>query len=109
MSIPLDLTAEAVDALRWVKRLSLSPGEWDRAGQIMVMLDDALAKEDQNALRAAVFGLDQLALRVEQKIGAESDAPPSPKHRDQANELIHRLTVESATETGTGTEDQIRT
>lgn len=109
MSIHQDLTEEAVAALRWVTRLRLSPGEWDRAEQIMVALEDALAKEDQNALRAAVFDLDQLALRVEQKVGAESGAPPAPKHRDQANELIHRLTAESAAQTGPGTDGRTPT
>jgi CATRA-associated small protein len=87
-----ELVEEAAEALRWVIRLRLTPGEWARADQVMTMLDDAFAANDRNAVREAVFDLDRLARRVKEKLGQESAAPPSPKQRDRATELIHKLT-----------------
>lgn len=92
MTIHEDLVEEAAEALGWVQRLRLTPVEWARADQVMTMLDDAFAANDQNAVREAVFDLDRLARRVKEKLGGESTAPPSPKQRDRANELIHKLT-----------------
>ena len=106
MSIHDDLAEEAADALRWAMRLRLTPAEWSHTEEAMARLDDALVAGDQKALRDAVFDLDQLSRRVTEKVGTDSDAPPSPKQRDRANELIHRLTPDPDADRVPGTENQ---
>jgi hypothetical protein len=95
MSVHEDLAEEAAETLRWLLRLRLTPAEWSYADQAMRMLGDALTAADQDAVRAAVFDLDQLGRRVAEKLGTDSPTPPEPSHRDRANELIHRLTPDT--------------
>lgn len=86
-----ELAADAAEALRWVTRLRLTSSEWSYADHAMAMLDEALTSDD-DAVREAVFDLDQLSPRVKEKLGrdSETDTVP-PRIRDRANELIHRL------------------
>lgn len=92
MAIDRDLADEAVQALRWVTRLRLTPAGWSAAEQAMRRLDNALATGDASTLRDAVFELDQLSRRVAEKLGQDNEiVPAAPKHRDRVNELVHRL------------------
>jgi hypothetical protein len=102
MAIDQGLADEAVQALRWVVRLRLSSAGWSSAEQTMRRLENALAASDADTLRDAVFELDQLSRRVTEKLGQDAEnVPASPKQRDRANELVHRL----APDTG---DDEVR-
>jgi len=89
-----ELADEATQALRWILRLRLASAEWSLVEQVMDRLDRAIAANDEDAVRDAIFDLDQLSRRVKEKLGRESDtAPAMPKHRDRVSDLEHRMAV----------------
>jgi hypothetical protein len=94
MIMESELADEATQALRWVLELRLTSAEWSTAEQAMASLDRAISADDQDAVRGAIFELDQLSRRVKEKLGRQSDtAPATRKQREQVADLEHRMAV----------------
>jgi hypothetical protein len=92
MAISEDMASEAAQALTWVTALRQTAEGWVHTERIIVELKTALKAGDEDAAREAVFELDLISRRVQEKLGEEPNLTEMPaKQRDRANEMVHEL------------------